>query len=506
MALTFRGGIRIEENKRTKRSAVVKMPAPETVSISLSNDEENSCVPTVNIGDKVEWGQSLCTSENGYTVHASVSGIISDIKQITDEVGKKVTRVVIKNDGENRISSEISPFKKPISEITLEDVIDIAKKSGIVDASGFAISQKLKTVSEKYEGKIEYLIINCVEPPEIYSGYRLVTENPAAVINGLKILIKGLGLRRGFVAVDDGRLDAANSIEALIRKSKLVTVKILKEKYPQNDERQIVYSITGRRYEVGEQAEDAGCLIFDAASCAAIYYAFTGGIPSIERIITVAGDCIKKSGNFLVPIGTQFKDLIEFCGGTVKDPYMVVDGSLMNGKAVWDMSTPVDKNTSAVFVMSEKAVFKNSDGNCIRCGRCVEACPMQLMPVYILEYAKKNIKDREKLKKIGHKYSVEKCNECGVCTYVCPGEVRLSQYIQLFKEQLRITEKSLNKIGEIPDKAQNEAETTDIASEESSIDNDTDVDKANEESDSAGKSEAESVNEKIKSEENDSEG
>jgi len=441
LGLTFRGGIRIDENKNAKKSAVIRMPAPETVTIPVIKDSGSEYISLINIGDRVDVGQIIGFSadDRSCPVHSSVSGVVTDIIE-KDVAGNGIKNIVIKNDGEMRISPDIKPAGKSISDITALDVILTAKNAGIVD-SDFPLYKKIEMAAEEYKEKIEYLIVNCAEPePYLSAKYRFLFENPVAVINGLKILIKGLGLRSSIIAVEERDLDAANKIERLINNSKLVKVKILNSKYPQASERQIVSAVTGREYGIKKNPEDVGCLVVSPFSCAALYAAFATGIPVIEKIITVGGDCFKNSQNVIVPIGTAFGDVTEFCGGFSKEPYAVVSGGVMTGKTVWDMTIPVEKNTVAITALTEKSVFKyRSEGVCIHCGRCVSSCPMHLMPLYLAKYAKDNVKnDYCDVLKIAEKYSMESCIECGTCSYVCPGYVPIVQYIRLLKERINV--------------------------------------------------------------------
>ena len=205
----------------------------------------------------------------------------------------------------------------------------------------------------------------------------------------------------------------------------------MKTKYPQGDERQLIYALTGREVPAGKLPVDVGCVVFNAETCAVIYRAFAYGLPLIERCITVDGDCIAEPKNLLVPLGASYRSLIECCGGLVKKPYKIINGGPMMGAARWEIDAPVTKGTSAVLVFSEDFAKQSDYSACIRCGRCVKNCPMHLMPVYLAQYAMaRRYDDAEKM-------GVMSCVECGTCSYNCPGNVQIVQYIRVAKGAIK---------------------------------------------------------------------
>ncbi len=434
MAFTFNGGIHVAEHKNTRRCAIEAMPSPKIVSIPMSQHIGANATPVVKPGDIVDKGQVIGVIENGLgcPVHASVSGKVTEIIEInTADASAKIRSVVIENDGENRLSPDCVPWPKRLADTTTEEIIEIVRKAGISGMGGATFPTYAKISSAV--GKVERIIVNCAEcEPFLTANHRLLLENPDAVINGLKILMKALSLREGDIAVEDNKPDAIAKLEERLSGSDMIKVRVLKTKYPQGDERQIIYALTGKELPAGKLPADIGCCVFNAETCAAIYSAFVNGMPLIERIVTVDGDCIKNPKNVLVPIGTSFIDLINFCGGLTKEPRKVLTGGPMMGWARWNMSTAVIKGTSGLLAFSKAMdVEYDQPPRCIRCGRCVAGCPMRLMPNYLAMFAAQRKFDQ------CEEFDVMSCVECGSCSYSCPAHVPIVQRIRAAKSKIK---------------------------------------------------------------------
>lgn len=432
MASTFRGGIHIDEHKNTRHCIIEKLPPPKSVAIPMSMHIGVPAEPIVKAGDRVDRGQLIARVDKGLGIphHASVSGKVKEIIEKNSATGQKVKTVVIENDGEGRLSPEIHPWEKKLSDTTTEEIIEIVRAAGISGMGGATFPTYAKIQSAL--GRVEHIIVNCAEcEPYITANHRLLLENPDAVINGLKILLKAFSLREGIIAVEDNKLDAINKLEELLAGSDIVKVRVLKTKYPQGDERQLIYALTGRELPAGKLPADVGCCVFNAETCAAIFSAFVNGMPLIERIVTVDGDCIVTPKNLLVPIGTSYLDLIAYCGGLKRDVKKIVSGGPMMGIAQWDKEGVVTKGTSAILVLSDAAENRfGLEPNCIHCGRCVRGCPMHLMPNYLAQFAR-----QERLDEC-EQFDVLSCVECGSCSYSCPAHVPIVQYIRAAKGQI----------------------------------------------------------------------
>ena len=433
MAYTFRGGIHVEEYKNTRNSRIETLPAPEIVSIPLSQHIGAPAAAIVKKGDAVTVGQKIGEVNGGLgcPVHSSISGTVTEIVKKTAQTGMQVEYVVIQNDFKDTVCPDIHPVSKKLTDITSEEVIGIVREAGISGMGGAAFPTYAKIQSAI--GKVDKIIVNCAEcEPFITANHRLLLEQPAAVINGIKILLKALGVHTAYIAVEDNKMDAIEKLEEMTESSKMISVKVMKTKYPQGDERQLVYAITGTEIPTGKLPADVGCVIFNAETCAAIYRAFAFGMPLISRIVTVDGDCVKRPRNVLAPIGTRVGDLVEFCGGLTRVPKKIINGGPMMGAAQWDTEMPVTKSTSAVLLFSEGFGKKDVPAQaCIRCGKCVRNCPMHLMPMYIAQFTK--IHDLKR----AEEYGAMSCVECGSCSYNCPGGVEIVQHIRVAKAAIK---------------------------------------------------------------------
>lgn len=433
MAYTFRGGIHLDEYKNTRRCRIETLPAPEIVSIPLLQHIGVPASAIVKKGDTVAVGQKIGEVNGGLgcPVHASISGTVIDIVKKTTQNGALVENIVIKNDYLKTIAQDIKPISKKLTDVTTDEIIDVVREAGISGMGGAAFPTYAKIQSAI--GKVDKIIVNCAEcEPFITANHRLLLEQPAAVINGVKILLKALGVRTAYIAVEDNKMDAIEKLEEMTEGSRMISVKVMKTKYPEGDERQLVYALTGIEIPAGKLPTDAGCVIFNAETCAAIYRAFAYGTPLISRVLTVDGDCIRRPRNVLAPIGTSVRDLIDFCGGLKKEPKRLINGGPMMGTAQWDTEMPVTKSTSAVLVFSENFGKKAATTQtCIRCGKCVQNCPMHLMPSYIAQFSKiGNFEAAEK-------YGAMSCVECGTCSYSCPGCVEIVQHIRVAKAAIK---------------------------------------------------------------------
>jgi electron transport complex protein RnfC len=259
-------------------------------------------------------------------------------------------------------------------------------------------------------------------------------ERPDEVVYGANILRHALGLSSGILAVEDNKPDAIEALRKTIAETGMpFEVAVMKTKYPQGDERQIMYALLGKELPAGKLPADIGCVIFNAETSAAVAVAFYDGTPLVKRIVTVDGDCLRTPKNLLVHIGTSYMDLIHACGGLVKAPKKIVNGGPMMGFAQWDIGGAVTKGTSAILVFS--AEFDENQSHpeeaCIRCGRCVKNCPMHLMPNYLALYtSNKMYEEAEKMNALS-------CVECGTCSYNCPGNIHIVQHIRVAKGVIR---------------------------------------------------------------------
>jgi len=436
LKFTFRGGTHLHEHKEAATAATVRLPDPATVSIPLSQHIGAHADPIVAVGDEVKIGQviGVVNAGLGCPVHASVSGKVHQIITRHDARGIPIRNIVIENDGKHTWDPTVKPWHKPLAETTAEEIVDIVRRAGISGLGGatFPTYAKLQGAI----GKVSTVIINCAEcEPYITANHRLMLERGETVISGLEVVMHALGAKEGVIAIEDNKPDAIANLSELLKKGEYPNIRVcvMKTKYPQGDERQIIYALFRRELPAGKLPADVGCLILNAETSSAISRAFYRGIPLVSRIVTVAGDCISVPQNVRAPLGASMRELIDFCGGCTKPIKKIVSGGPMMGQAQWDIDSPVVKGTSAILVFSaEYDAINTEHGACIHCGQCVAHCPMHLMPNYLTQYAQaRRYDDAAKL-------NVMSCVECGTCTYNCPAGVPIVQYIRVAKGALRM--------------------------------------------------------------------
>ncbi|MBQ9117156.1 MAG: electron transport complex subunit RsxC [Clostridia bacterium] len=432
MIYTFRGGIHMEEYKITADSPIEKMPAPDKVYVPLSQHIGAPCSPLVKVGDAVDKGQIIGAVEKGLgcPVHAPVSGKVTAIEEVLTPMGRKVSRIVIENDGEERLCETIIKKENAVSDITPEACVEAVRLAGISGMGGATFPTYAKISSAL--GKVNYLIINSAEcEPFITADHRMMLEYPTEILDGIRILIKVFGLQKGVIAVEDNKLNAVEKLEKARDNDDSIEIRVMKTKYPQGDERQLIYALTGQELPAGKLPADVGCVIFNVETCYNIARAIKYGMPLIERVITVTGDCISTPKNLLAPLGTPMSELIEFCGGLNKKPLKLITGGPMMGMAQWDINSPITKGTNAILALSEKFT-RPYDPNyaCIHCGKCVSVCPMHLMPLYLAQFSEQS--DLE----MCEKFNLMSCVECGTCAYICPGSVPIVQFVRMTKAKI----------------------------------------------------------------------
>ena len=425
MAFTFKGGIHVNEHKDTSGTPIEIMKQPKMVAIPLVQHIGAPVKSLVKKGDHVKEGQVIGRNDEALScpVHASISGTVTEI-QLRDSYSGigKTEYIIIESDGQNDIE-EYHGIND--DEINIDTVISAVREAGISGMGGATFPTYAKIQSAV--GKIKEIIINCAEcEPYITANHRLMLEQTSSIISGAEILRKALKVDKVVFAVEDNKMDAVATL-----RNAGAEVAVMKTKYPQGDERQIMYALHGVQLPKGKLPADIGYVIFNTETCASIYHAVKEGRPLIKRVVTVAGDCIRDPKNLLVPIGTSFMDVIEYCGGFQNLPSKIISGGPMMGMAQWDITTPVIKGTSAILALSEDS--KSNPGACIHCGKCVGVCPMHLTPNYLALFSSHEKYD------MCEKIDCMSCVECGCCTYNCPGNVPIVQYIR--KAKVAVNEK-----------------------------------------------------------------
>lgn len=433
MAHSFKGGIHPRYHKeRTRGLAIEKLPSPRQVILPMRQHIGAPCTPTVNVGDTVTVGQVIGDSDAYMScpVHASVSGTVCAIEKRWHPNGVKELSVVIDNDGLDTVCPDFTGAEsRSISDITSDEIISLACAAGItgMGGAGFPLHVKLKTALDK---RVDTILINGSEcEPYITADHRAMVEYPAKIAGGIQILMKCLGLSRAQIGIEDNKPDAIAQMRYACENTG-IDVCVLKTKYPQGGEKQLIYAVTGRKVPPGKLPMDVGCAVFNVDTCASLYRAIVKKRPLIKRVVTVSGSAVKDAKNLLVPIGTPYQDLIDFCGGFTQDPYKLISGGPMMGSAQHSLQTPVIKSTSALLAFCGREETFSDDPVCIHCGKCVRVCPMNLMPNYISRYARAGNLD------MCGRLNVMDCIECGSCAYECPGKLYLVQTMRMTKAKL----------------------------------------------------------------------
>ena len=428
MLKTFKGGLHVHDNKNTRFCPVIDIPSPKKVSIALQQHIGAPALPVVSKGDYVKKGQLIGDFENGLScpVHASVSGTVTEIQERISPMGVGTVKyIVIENDFTDTLDESIVSYEGDIFAASSDEIISIVRKAGVCGQGGASFPTYAKIQSAI--GKASEIIINCAEcEPYITENHRLMLESPEMIIGGARILMHACGASHMTIAIENNKMDAVEVMKNACQGFDNIAVQVLKTKYPQGDERQLMFVIKGVQLPAGKLPADVGCVIFNAETCVSVYKAVYEGMPLIDTVLTMDGDSLNEPKNLRAPIGTSIEDLVEFCGGVKDNLSKIVSGGPMMGQAQWDMNAVVMKNTSAFLFLSDKTQ-SNYEGDCIHCGKCVGVCPMHLMPNYLAVFSKKDDKE------MAENFGILSCVECGCCTYICPGNVPIVQYIRTTK-------------------------------------------------------------------------
>ncbi|MBD3379724.1 MAG: electron transport complex subunit RsxC [Candidatus Omnitrophica bacterium] len=434
--LTFPGGIHPPYNKDISIGEALRTaPPPETAIVPLSQHIGAPCRPAVTKGDEVSEGQVIGESPSFVSslVHSPVSGKVQDIKKAFHPALGYTEAVFIERD----------PGKEPLKytscdseDLTQKELIEKVKKAGIVGMGGAAFPTHVKLSVP--EGKnIENLIINGAEcEPYLTCDHILMTRKSAEIIKGIEILIRVLEPKNTYIAIEDNKKAAIFAFEKLIREStrkeiSAARVVPLETKYPQGGEKQLIKAISGKEVPPGGLPLDIGFLVQNVGTALAIHEAVEYDKPLIERVVTLSGDCLERPGNYHMRIGTTVKEIVEKLGIEFRqDPKKIIFGGPMMGIAQPGTEVPVLKNTSGILFLSESTAKDLEEKPCIRCAKCVDVCPVNLMPTEIM----RNVKARRWEE--AEALNVQDCMECGCCTYTCPARIPLVQYIKEGKTAL----------------------------------------------------------------------
>jgi len=428
--LSFKGGVHPDDNKgATASKPIEKLTPPSQLIYPLSQHIGAPCTPCVSVGDYVKMGQKIADSEAFVSapIHASVSGTVKAIQMCPVPNGSLVESIIIENDFTDTMSDDIKPID--YTSVNPDDIPNLVREAGIVGMGGATFPTHVKLMPPDAK-KIDTIIVNGAEcEPYLTSDHRVLLETPDEVLLGLKIILYRFGITNGHIAIEENKPDA---IAVMNKKceGEGISLDVLKKKYPQGGEKQLIYAVTKRTVPLGKLPADVGVIVVNVDTCTAIARKFMYGTPLMRRIVTLTGTPLKNNVNYNVRIGTPIDYIIEQSGGFNEEPDKVILGGPMMGVAQFRLDVPVIKGTSAILCLSEKEAYIPEEGPCIRCGKCVEHCPMKLMPLYLQNFAKKDDMDS------CEKYNVTACIECGSCSFICPAKRHLVQNIRVAKQRV----------------------------------------------------------------------
>ena len=432
MAFSFFGGVHPKENKfYTCDKQTEVFPEPDVIVIPMSQNIGAPCMPLVKKGDPVTVGQKIGDNQGLCApIHSSVSGTVKAVEMRPHNTGTNVMSVVIQNDHLDTLCETVKPrTQEEVDALSPMELVDIIHEGGLVGMGGATFPTHVKLSGGI--GKVDTVIINAGEcEPYITADDRLCREHPDEVISGLKVIMKIFGLKEGHIGIEDNKPEAIKILKSNLIDGDGISVDVLPAKYPQGAEKQLIYAITGREVPSGGLPAAVGCAVFNAATAKAIHDVVYKGMPLISRIVTVSGDIVMEPKNLLVPIGTSFDDLLGAVGHS-ENPYKVLSGGPMMGVAQYDLSVTTTKGVNAVTILGHKNRYAVEDVRCLRCGKCIDACPMHLMPV--LMYKALQDGDVDGLKAS----NMMDCIECGCCAYPCPASVPLVHGFRVGKQLIR---------------------------------------------------------------------
>jgi electron transport complex protein RnfC len=425
-----KGGVHPPENKLTAQSPIQYLAVPESVAIPVAQHIGAPANIIVNKGDTVKTGQVIAESRGFVSafIHSSVSGKVNKIDQVIDSTGYKQTSVFIDVQGDEWADT-IDRSENIVTETSIsgEEIIARCLKGGIVGLGGATFPSHVKLTVPAGK-KCSVLIINGVEcEPFLTSDHRLMLERGLEVLSGTSLLMKALNVDKAIVGIESNKPDAVDHLTKLAVSFSGITVHPLKVKYPQGAEKQLIKALTGREVPSGRLPLDVNAVVHNVGTAFAVYEAVHKNKPLFERVVTITGPSVTKPGNYMVRTGTPVIRLIEAAGGMPEDTGKIISGGPMMGKALCSTDVPIVKGTSGIILLPVPESARNTSEPCIRCARCVSACPLGLEPFLLMTLSEKGLFER------AGKERITDCMECGSCNFICPAHRPLLDYIRLGK-------------------------------------------------------------------------
>lgn len=426
---TFRGGVHPDDGKALSKDKPIQDMVPgEKLYFSLSQHIGAPAKMIVEKGERVLVGQKIAEA-GGFVsapVYASVSGKVLGTEVLLSATGGKVECVVVENDGLYE-SVAFEPVTS-LESLSKEEILTKIREAGVVGMGGAGFPTHVK-LSPKEPEKIDYILVNGAEcEPYLTSDYRRMLEEPEKVVQGLKVILRLFDRAQGIICIEANKPDCIAKMQELVKGESRITVHAMKTKYPQGAERMLIYANTGRQINSDMLPADAGCVVDNIDTVVAVYKAVMEGRPLMHRIVTVTGDAAASPANFSVPVGMLMEEVLEKAGGLKGEAEKIISGGPMMGFALYDLHVPVTKTTSALLCLTKDQVSAQEPTACINCGRCVDACPGQVLPARLATLAEHG--DMEQFVKMNGM----ECCECGCCSYVCPAKRQLTQAIKSMRK------------------------------------------------------------------------
>lgn len=431
---TFRKGVHPAEYKQLSENKIIEqLPLPGEVYIPLQQHIGAACVPVVEKGMEVKTGQ-LIGKSGGFvssTVHASITGKIKAIEKMPHPLGINTLMIQIVGDGRDECENSLNSIPD-WENLSAAQINEIVLNAGIVGMGGAAFPTQVKLSPPKNKTIDTFILNGCECEPYLTADHRLMVEHTEGVVLGVRILMKALGVNRAVIGIESNKPDAIALMTKATEKYWGIIVQPLEVKYPQGAEKMLIDAVLKRKVPAGGLPMDIGVVVNNVGTAFAVAEAITKRKPLIERVVTVTGPGIREPKNVLARIGTPFQNLIEFCGGLTDDTVKVLMGGPMMGVAQTALSVPVVKATSGIVCLTEKMISKVQEYPCIKCGACIRACPMNLIPTKLARLSQFEKWDE------ANQYGVANCIECGSCAFVCPAAIPLVHHIRVGK--IRVAE------------------------------------------------------------------
>ena len=439
-SLTFKQGIHPEYNKDlTKDKPLKNAKRPEEVIIPLKQHIGAPLKALVKKGDEVDMGQKIADGDSFVCapIHSSVSGKVKEIRKVTDPGGNTVEAAVIEAAEEDTLNSGLDKHES-LDEVEADEIRNIIREAGIVGMGGAMFPTHVK-VSIPDDKNAEYVILNGAEcEPYLTVDHRVMVERPKSIVFGLKALMKASNAPRGIIGIETNKPEAIESMQDAVKDEDNIEVQPVETKYPQGGEKMLIEAILGREVPSGGLPLDVGVVVNNTSTAAAVADAIRDGKPLYERSISVTGRGINNPQNLIYRIGTKIGDLVEEAGGLKENAAKVITGGPMMGVAQKSLDVPGVKGTSGILVLIDSEVEDYEPSPCINCAKCVDACPMFLMPTQLVNYQKNDMVEEME------EWQILNCIECGSCSYVCPAKIPLVHHLRLGKAQVMAKQREEN--------------------------------------------------------------